>query len=126
MDIVEATYLLPPPTSMISTTELIARWAEALQKRREQVEKIHNAVYGARREAAQKFERDHSAKICDFDFSRRDLISVPEEVLDVSQKWLDEMKEAEESGNLEEEEEEPGEGESKDLAGQGSEEEEED
>ncbi|CAK5266821.1 unnamed protein product, partial [Mycena citricolor] len=34
LDISEATYLLPPPKSVLSTTDLIARRAIALQKRR--------------------------------------------------------------------------------------------
>jgi hypothetical protein len=31
-DIVEANYLLPPPDLLLSTTDLVARWAIAMQK----------------------------------------------------------------------------------------------
>ena len=46
-DIVEANYLLPPPESMLSTTELITRRAIALQKRRSQLSQLHDKVYEA-------------------------------------------------------------------------------
>ena len=38
LDIVEATYLMPVPASMLATSELIARRAIALQKRPEQLQ----------------------------------------------------------------------------------------
>ena len=37
LDVVEATYLVPPPTGIIDTMDLIAARAIALQKRRDQV-----------------------------------------------------------------------------------------
>src|SRR6266704_4273680 len=40
LDIVEATYLLLPPESILSTTDLIARQAITLQKRRTQLAEI--------------------------------------------------------------------------------------
>jgi hypothetical protein len=48
LDISEATYLLPPPEPILSTTELIARRAVALQKRREHLSHLHSAVLEAR------------------------------------------------------------------------------
>ena len=73
-DVTEATYLQPAPTSILSTTDLIARRAIALQRRQEQLAQLHEQVYQARVQAARKFERDHAATICDFDFSPGDLV----------------------------------------------------
>ena len=76
LDIAEATYLLPPPTSTLSTTDLIASRAIALQKRRSHLSNLHSKVMAARVQAAVRFERDHSATIRDFNFSRGDLVLV--------------------------------------------------
>ena len=73
-DIVEANYLLPPPASILSTTDLIARRAIALQKRRADLTILRSKVYEARLKAAVKFEKDHAATIRDFDFKLGDLI----------------------------------------------------
>ena len=51
-DIVEASYLLPPPDSVLSTTDLIARQALVLQKLSEDLNTLHSKVFQARREAA--------------------------------------------------------------------------
>jgi hypothetical protein len=45
LDIVEATYLQPPPESTLTTTELIARRAITLQKRPADLEELHSKVY---------------------------------------------------------------------------------
>lgn len=74
LDIIEATYLSPPPSGIISTTDLIARRAIELQRRQGQVKALHNRVYSARIEAARRFERDHPAVIKNFDFKRGDLV----------------------------------------------------
>lgn len=76
LDITEATYLQPPPNSILSTTDLIARRAIALQKRIEDVRALRSKVYSARIEAARRFERDHAATIRDFDFKPGDLVLV--------------------------------------------------
>ena len=76
LDIVEATYLQPPPTSILSTTDLIARRAIALQKRVEQVTELHSKVYEARRTAAIRFEKEHEHSIQDFDFKRGALVLI--------------------------------------------------
>ena len=75
-DISEANYLLPPPDSPLSTTDLIARRAVALQKRREHLAELHSKVHSARLKAAIKFEKDHSHTIRDFDFKAGDLVLV--------------------------------------------------
>lgn len=76
LDILEATYLQAPPDTILSTTDLISRRAVALQKRADDIQRIHGQVYEARRNAAVRFERDHSHTIQDFDFARGDLVLV--------------------------------------------------
>jgi hypothetical protein len=44
-DIAEATYLQPPPTSVMSMTDLISRRAIALQKRSADVNQLYSKVY---------------------------------------------------------------------------------
>ena len=73
-DIFEATYLQPAPNSILSTTDLIARRAIALQKRSQDIEELYSKVYDARRKAAHQFERDHERSIHNFDFKRGDLV----------------------------------------------------
>jgi hypothetical protein len=70
LDIAEATYLLPPPTAIMSTTDLIAMRAIALQKRHSHLSALHSRVMSARLQAAVRFERDHMATIRDFDFKK--------------------------------------------------------
>ena len=76
IDIAEANYLLPPPTSTLSTTELMIRRAVTLQKRPDQLAKLQDKVYTARLLAAQQFEKEHARTIKDFDFKLGDLVLV--------------------------------------------------
>jgi hypothetical protein len=75
-DIAEASYLLPPPDSVLSTTELIANRAIALQKRRPQLAELRDKVYDARRKAAYIFEKEHAHTIKNFNFKLGDLVLV--------------------------------------------------
>ena len=75
-DIAEANYLLPPPESVLSTTDLIVRRAISLQKRRPQLAELHNKVHDARRKAAVIFEREHAHTIRDYDFKLGDLVLI--------------------------------------------------
>jgi hypothetical protein len=75
-DIIEANYLLPPPDSLLATTDLIARRAIALQKRQEDLAKLKDKVHFARNKAAIRFERDHGQIIRDFDFKTGDLVLI--------------------------------------------------
>ena len=75
-DISEANYLLPPPDSVLSTTDLIARRAMALQKRRSDLTQLHDKVYSARLSAAKRFEKEHAASIHNFDFTLGDLVLI--------------------------------------------------
>ena len=76
LDIAEATYLLPPPAEPLSTTDLIAARAIALQKRKSHLSTLHSKVMTARVQAAIRFEREHAATIRDFDFHRGDLVLI--------------------------------------------------
>ena len=76
IDISEANYLLPPPESTLTTTDLIARRAITLQKRRDQLAKLQDKVYSARVQAAIRFEKEHAHTIKDFDFKLGDLVLV--------------------------------------------------
>ena len=76
MDIVEATYLLPSPSTLLSTTDLISSRALALQKRDEDLELLHSSVFEARNKAARRFEEEHSRTIRDYDFKAGDLVLV--------------------------------------------------
>src|SRR6266542_3440790 len=73
-DIAEASYLLPPPDSVLSTTDLIARCAIALQKRTEDLSRLHSKVLHARLNAAIRFEKEHAATIKDYNFQLGDLV----------------------------------------------------
>ncbi|GLB46012.1 putative integrase core domain containing protein [Lyophyllum shimeji] len=73
-DITEATYLQPPPDSVLSSTDLIARRAVALQKRSEDLTKLHSDVYAARKKAALRFELQHAQTIRNFDFKPGSLV----------------------------------------------------
>jgi len=75
-DIVEANYLLPPPDSALSSTELIARRAIALQKRRAHLVQLRDKVHSARLKAAVQFEKDHAHTMHDYDFKLGDLVLV--------------------------------------------------
>src|SRR6267154_1282398 len=76
LDIAEATYLVPPPDSPLSTTDLIAACAITLQKRKSHLSTLRSKVMAAQIRAAVRFEREHSATIRDFDFQLGDLVLV--------------------------------------------------
>jgi transposase InsO family protein len=73
-DIFEATYLQPAPDSILSSTDLIARRAIALQKRSDDINHLYSKVYDARRLAAHRFEREHEKTIHNYDFERGSLV----------------------------------------------------
>jgi hypothetical protein len=73
-DITEATYLQPPPNSIMSTTNLISRRAIALQKYSANINTLYSKVYQARLKAARWFEEHHLRTLKDFDFQRGSLI----------------------------------------------------
>src|SRR5713226_4654089 len=76
LDVVEANYLLPPPDSLLSTTDLIARHAITLQKRQGDLVRLKDCIHTARNRAAIHFEQENSVTIHDFGFNKGDLILV--------------------------------------------------
>jgi len=76
LDVVEANYLLPPPDSLLSSTDLIACHAIALQKRQGDLARLKDRVHTEHNHAAIRFEREHLATIADFDFGQGDLVLV--------------------------------------------------
>ena len=74
IDIIEASYLLPPSDAPLSSTELIANRALTLQKQHDQVTKLHFKVYAARVQAMIRFKQEHANIIKDFNFQPGDLI----------------------------------------------------
>ena len=75
-DIVEANYLLPPPESLLSTTDLVAHRAVALQKQQEDLARLRDRVHKTRNRAALQFKRHHSHMIRDFNFKAGDLVLI--------------------------------------------------
>ena len=75
-DIIEANYLLPPLDSLLSSTDLIARHAIALQKCTEDLAVLHDCVLAAHNCAAVHFEHKHSTTIRNFDFKPRALVLI--------------------------------------------------
>jgi hypothetical protein len=73
-DIAKATYLQLPPTSVMSTTNLISRHAIALQKCSTDINTLYFKVYQARLKAARQFEQEHFRTLKDFDFQRGSLV----------------------------------------------------
>src|SRR6266545_7874918 len=73
-DIAEASYLLPPPKSALSTTDLIARRAIALQKRSTDLSHLHSKVFQARLKVVIRFEQEHAVTIKDFHFRLGNLV----------------------------------------------------
>jgi hypothetical protein len=73
-DITEATYLQPPPTSILSSIDLIAQRAIALQKRSIDIEKLSSKVYQARLKAARRFKQKHLHTLKDFNFDQGRLV----------------------------------------------------
>ena len=76
LDIVEATYLQLAPTTMLTTTELIARRAIALQKWPSDLEALHSKVHSARIVVAIHFEKKHFQTTENYAFERGDLVLV--------------------------------------------------
>ena len=76
LDITEATYLLPPPDTPLSSTDLIAWRAVALQKCRSHLAALTSDVYAAHIKAMIHFEQEHAATIVKYDFTLSDLILI--------------------------------------------------
>ncbi|KAF5355069.1 hypothetical protein D9756_005757 [Leucocoprinus leucothites] len=75
-DLAEATYLAPPLTKPLSTTDLIATRAIQLQKRPQDLARVKELVLKARYDSIRHFNEKYSNKIRDFDFSPGSLVLV--------------------------------------------------
>jgi hypothetical protein len=75
-NIIEANYLLPPPDSLLSSTDLITRRAVALQKCPDDLSQLRARVHSHRNRTALRFEKEHSATIHDFDFKAGTLVLI--------------------------------------------------
>src|SRR6266704_3129192 len=60
--------------AVLSTTDLITRRAIALQKRTEDLSRLHSKVLHARLNAAIRFKKEHAATIKDYNFQLGDLV----------------------------------------------------
>ena len=76
LDITEATYLLPLPDAPLSSTDLIAWRAVALQKHRSHLAALASDVYAARIKTVIRFEQEHAATIIKYNFTLGDLILI--------------------------------------------------
>ena len=76
LDIVEATYLLPPPDVPMSTTALIADRMIALQKQRTHLANLMTNVYTMHVKAAVRFKQQHSMTNTNYHFTLGDLVLI--------------------------------------------------
>ena len=76
LDITESTYLLPPPDSPLSLTNLIAWHAVTLEKCQSHLAALTSNVYATRIKAAIHFEQEHATTIIKYDFKLGDLVLI--------------------------------------------------
>ena len=81
-DLALATYLVPNPTSPLSTVDLIAIRAHQLQIRNEDLATIRDDIVKSRLAAAQKFERQFAHTIKASNFTLGDLVLVRNSAVD--------------------------------------------
>jgi len=74
LDIQEATWLVEPPTGLISTEDLIAARARALAKHQTHVEEAMRKVDLEKRKRVEEYTRANKATIKDWNFKRGDLV----------------------------------------------------
>lgn len=74
LNIAEATFLPPPPSSILLTTQLIARHAIALQKCWEHLKLLHLKMFAAWPKQACQFKWEHGNTIWEFNFKQGDLV----------------------------------------------------
>ena len=76
LEIVEATYLLPPLDVPASTEDLIVHCTQQLQKRPEDLCEMLARVLKARKQSAAQFVKHFSSTIQDYDFEVSSLVLV--------------------------------------------------
>ena len=73
-DLMESTYLSPPPEFPVTTSQLISRRAEALSARHDFVKHLRAGKYRERLQAARLFEELHANRITSYDFATGQLV----------------------------------------------------
>ena len=76
LDVVEATWLVEPPSGPLSTEELIGFRAKALAKHQQHVTEMRARVSREKRNRLRKFVEEHKHVIKDYDFQRGDLVLI--------------------------------------------------
>ncbi|RXW16973.1 hypothetical protein EST38_g8879 [Candolleomyces aberdarensis] len=74
LDVQEATWLVEPPTGIMSTEELIAARARALAKHQSHVESVMKRVDAEKRRRVEEYAKANKATIKDWNFKRGDLV----------------------------------------------------
>ncbi|KDR65555.1 hypothetical protein GALMADRAFT_81730 [Galerina marginata CBS 339.88] len=76
LDVKEATWLVKPPTGVMSHEELIAFRAQALAKHRLHIEQMRGRIDQQKYEKLLRYEKDNEAVIKDYNFEPGDLVLV--------------------------------------------------
>jgi len=76
LDITEATFMLPPITSKLTTSDLIGLQARQLAKREDDLMKIHDNVVKSRFASITEFEKQFKNTIHDYNFQPANLVLV--------------------------------------------------
>src|SRR5258708_999208 len=87
LDVVKANYLLPPPDSLLLSTDLIVCCAIALQKRQGDLAWLKDRIHTERNHTTIRFEREHLVTITDFDFGQGDLVLVRNTSIEKALNW---------------------------------------
>ena len=75
-DITEATFMLPPITTKLSTSDLLGLRARQLAKREDNLAEIHDNVVKARFASIAQFEKQFKTTIHDYNFQTSDLVLI--------------------------------------------------
>ncbi|KZT31147.1 hypothetical protein SISSUDRAFT_973096, partial [Sistotremastrum suecicum HHB10207 ss-3] len=88
-DISEATYLSPSLSDLVSTEELIAKRAIQLQKRKQDLEEMHDRILQSRKQSAEQFAKEFHSTLRDYDFKPGRLVLVRNSQIatDLGRSW---------------------------------------
>jgi len=75
-DIDEATYLVPPPDSILSDEDLLACHGKEFAKRQSDLNKLQQCVHAARVAHMDRFSHKHTTKIRDYNFASGSLVLI--------------------------------------------------
>ena len=76
LDIIEATFMLPPITAKLSMTDLLSKRTRQLAKRKEDLAKIYDNIVKSRFASIAEFKKQFKNTIHDYDFQSGDLVLV--------------------------------------------------